>query len=194
MPEPLRIEFKGPLSWTAPDNESSVLYSQVAKEPGIYLWTAKTDQGYMIFYIGETIDSFRARMRQHLKKQKSGKYHYYDAEALARGKKVTPWEGVYGRNPKRSIKEYIENKSEFEPKNLEFIRNIFFFVAPAKYPKQMLKRIEDAIAEHLRSQSGKVASFFDKTKTDRRRPGEEPVNVIIHSPSELVGLPDSLVV
>jgi len=194
MTEPLRIEFKGPLSWMSPDDESSVLHSQVAKDPGIYVWTAKTDRGFMIFYIGETIDSFRARMRQHLKEQLSGKYHFYDAEALARGNKVVLWEGVYGRHPKRSIQEYLEKKSELEPKNLEFIQNVYFFVAPVKEPKWRLKRIENAIAKHLRGQGGKVGTFFDKTRTDRPRGKDESVKVIIQRPIELIGLPDSLVV
>lgn len=34
MPEPLRIEFRGPLSWMAPNDESSVLCSQVTKKAG----------------------------------------------------------------------------------------------------------------------------------------------------------------
>jgi len=194
MPEPLRIEFKGPLSWMAPDDESSVLYSQVAKKSGLYVWTAKTDKGYKIFYVGETTLNFSTRMSQHLEKQLSGRYHFYDAEALARGNKKIGWKGMYGRNSNKMIKDYLEKISELMPKNIEFIRNIYFFVAPVKLPKRMLERIEASIAEKLRVPQEGADSFLDRFITRSRRPGEVPVDVIIQSPSELVGLPDSLVV
>ena len=89
--------------------------------------------------------------------------------------------------------DYLESLPEITPKLLEFIRNVYFYVAPSEMPRRMLKRIEAAIAEHLRGQGGKVGSFFDRTtNTDRRRPEEEPVDLIIQRPSELVGLPDLL--
>jgi len=187
------LNFHGPLTWTAMDFEDSALYSKVAAKYGVYLWTLKTDKGYLIFYIGTTVRPFGDRMREHLEKQLSGQYPIYVSEQLKRGDlKPYVWRGVYGNTEKKILHQYLERLPELLPTNLDFIRQVMFFVAPLDCTRRQLERMEAAIAQHLRKQEGIIVTALEKFRISPSRKGEEEFDITIPRSAEFLGLPSTI--
>jgi len=68
------LEFSGPFSWLSSDLATSIFEAAAARAAWIYLWTVETQDGYVIYYVGETGAEFRQRMRQHWCEQMAGMY------------------------------------------------------------------------------------------------------------------------
>lgn len=190
----LTLIFHGPLSWVG---EHSILTHPLGKESGIYLWTAETPKGFETYYVGETIVSFSERLGQHHKDQLSGKYAFYDAGALREGKKKVIWTGIVGFKD-ANIQTFRDNFSEWNPKNLAFIKSVKLFVAPLPihdHPgihKRFLHRVEGALIEYLRPLEG---NFLDKTRHSRElRKTETPIPARVEGPERLFGFPANIIV
>jgi hypothetical protein len=189
----LTLIFQGPMSWVGDD---SIITHPLGKESGIYLWTAETRKGFEIYYVGETIVSFSERLAQHHKGQLSGKYAFYDADALREGKKVPVWKGIVGIKG-ANIQTFYDNRLDWNPKNLAFIRSVRFFVAPLiihdppQIHKRLLHRVEGALIDYLRSQGG---NFLDTTRHSRLRKTETAIPARVEGPERLLGFPANIIV
>ena len=58
---------------------------------GIYLWTVKIADGFLIYYIGETGSLFSNRLKRHRYQLKRGDYRLYDPQHFSKGKKKLIW-------------------------------------------------------------------------------------------------------
>jgi hypothetical protein len=87
MSAAVSLEFSGLFSWLSSDLATSIFEAAAARTAGIYLWTIEIQDGYLIYYVGETGAEFRQRLRQHLCEQLAGMYHIYDPQRFAVGQK-----------------------------------------------------------------------------------------------------------
>jgi hypothetical protein len=67
-----------------------------SRESGVHLSTVPLQNGYLIYYVGETGVSFRARLRQTHSKYVAAMYQVYSPTEFARGEKVPLWPGYWG--------------------------------------------------------------------------------------------------
>jgi hypothetical protein len=100
MATAVSLEFSGPFSWLSSDPGTSIFEAPIARMAGIYLWTVDTQDGHLIYDVGETGTEFRQRLRQHLCQQLAGMYHMYDPERFAVGQTYALWRGMYGNDLK----------------------------------------------------------------------------------------------
>jgi len=100
MSAAVSLEFSGPFSWPSTDPATAIFEAAAARTAGIDLWTIDTQDGHLIYYIGEASTEFRRRMRQHLCEQLARMYHIYDPERCALGQKHVLWRGCTGTTVK----------------------------------------------------------------------------------------------
>lgn len=194
MTNTIVLDFLGPFTWTASkEDESSALYSKISQKHGMYLWTIKTDEGYLIYYIGITQQGFGSRMKTHLEKQLTGQYSIYLPEELKEGKRgPVAWRGIFGASEKKVIPQYLEKLPALLPAQLEYIRAVQFFLAPSDISKRQLERIEAALQRCLIDQGGMIGDAVERFNVSSTRKGEEPMEVEIRCKSKLIGVPDIL--
>lgn len=188
-----QVSFQGPYSWLAGELPS-VFDADCADEAGLYLWTIRTDSaGELIYYVGETGRRFRSRMLEHLKEQLAGWYRLYDPVRMRAGEKRLLWRGMYGRGRPKTPESFVERLPELVGPLQEYLRTMRFHLAPVELEARARKRIEAALAEHLRRQPEPVGSFQDADITYRPRTQDEtPMRVTLSSAVALEGLPATL--
>jgi hypothetical protein len=193
MARPLELSFTGPYSWL-PSELPSVLDAECAGRAGIYLWTVNTDSsGELIYYVGETGRNFRSRFVEHFKEQLAGWYRLYDPTLMRAGKKRLLWRGMYGRDKEESPTLFVAQLPSLAPALQSYVRLIRFHLAPVDVEARLRKRIEAALAAHLRDQPGPVGSFQDiDIRYHPRRANELPVHVVVRTSVALEGLPEAL--
>jgi hypothetical protein len=195
MNSQLVIEFQGPLSWANSSIDASIFYSEISKQPGVYLWTVRTPIGDLVYYVGETGVNFCTRMRDHYKEQLSGMYHIYDPKQFSLGEKRELWPGVYGKGGKHDFHEFLDVLPELAPALARFVSIIQFYVAPLNYERRLRRRFEAALANYLYAQPGVVGAFQDKNiHYDSRCPEEDPIKVKIRCPQVVQGIPRELII
>jgi hypothetical protein len=156
---------------------------EVGTNPGIYLWTVPSIFGDLVYYVGETARGFAPRMDEHLSMQLSGRYRIYEPKAFLRGEKKLLWRGVYGKGAEANVAGFVDKLPTLAPTLVEFVRSIRFHVAPTTCTDRMRKRIEAALADHLRQQKGLVGEFQEEdVRYVQRQAEEEAISVDIGLP------------
>jgi hypothetical protein len=152
----------------------------VGTNPGIYLWTVPSTVGELVYYVGETDRGFARRMDEHLTEQLSGRYRLYEPNAFLRGEKDLLWRGVNGRGAQPNVAGFVDKLPAWAPALVEFVRSIRFHVAPTTCSGRSRRRIEAALANHLREQKGLIGKFQEAdVRYARRRVNEETITVEI---------------
>jgi hypothetical protein len=193
MSSAVSLEFSGPFSWLSSDLAPAIFEVAAARTAGIYLWTVDTQDGYLIYYVGETGVEFRQRLHQHLSQQLAGMYHIYNPERFAFGHKHVLWRGLHGNDREPGLAAFVERLPTLAPALAGFVRLMRFHLAPLTCDTRLRRRIEAALALHVSSQPGLVGSFQDAgIRYLPRRAGEEPVEVLCMSSAVLLGLPARL--
>jgi hypothetical protein len=154
----------------------------------------KTDSsGELIYYVGETGRDFRSRFVQHFKEQLAGWYRLYDPTLMRAGTKRLLWRGMYGRDKEETPTPFIAQLPTLAPALQSYVRLIRFHLAPVEVEARLRKRIEAALAAHLRAQPGPAGTFQDTDiRYQPRRPNELPVHVVVRTSVALEGLPEAL--
>ena len=88
---------------------------------------------------------------------------------------------------------FVERLPELAGPLQEYVRTMRFHLAPVELEDRARKRIEAAVAEHLRRQPGPVGSFQEADVRYRpRTPDEVSMRVTLTSTVVLEGLPAAL--
>ena len=191
--ETIELKFSGPYAWLPGLSVPSLAEVEVGTNPGIYLWTVPSTVGELVYYVGETARGFARRMDEHLSEQLSGRYRIYKPEAFLRGEKDLLWRGVYGRGAQPNVAGFVEQLPNWAPALVQFVRSIRFHVAPTTCSDRLRKRIEAALADHLKHCEGLIGSFQEgDVQYRQRRSEEEPITVNIAWQQKPVGVPDLL--
>ena len=191
----LDLDFHGPLAWVHVDDADFIFDANIAKNPGIYLWTVETPKGHLVWYVGQTRSSFRQRMKDHFKEQMSGSYSLNDPILLARGERKKTWPGYYGRNEDSRIPSFLDEMAYLCEAMVAVAKMTRFFVAPMNEEPKMYRRVEGGLGRFLRGQPGVVGQFMDDAlRYDRPwRKGEDPWGLRIKCPPEVLGMPERIV-
>ncbi|ACR78788.1 hypothetical protein Kole_0059 [Kosmotoga olearia TBF 19.5.1] len=89
---------------------NSLFNTDISRKNGIYFWTVKYKNGYLIDYIGETGKTFCQRMKEHLIETLGGNYRICDPDKLLQGKEKIVWNGLWRKGTRDKIGEFIRKK------------------------------------------------------------------------------------
>jgi hypothetical protein len=159
---------------------------------GIYFWAIKVGDAYRITHIGQTSTSFYQRMKEHIINTLGGNYRISDANALKRGESKILWDGLWREGTREKLPEFLRDSTDlFETAKANLkLENIF--VAPLEVEDRMRRRIEGAIANHIRKD--KIASSLlpKDIRVLGRLTTETPIPVKISASAKILGLPEEL--
>lgn len=187
-PDVLEIKFEGPFSWPGEPDAASVFGAEAARDPGIYLWTIPHDEGYLVYYVGETGQSHKVRLLEHYREHASAMYHVYSPPEFARGRKVALWPGRYDK-VRKSIAECVSAYPRLCNEIFELTQMYRFFLSPFHGEPRLRRRIEAGIAAALYSAPGLVGAFQDSgVRYDSRTVDETPIAFKVSCPAVLHGL------
>src|SRR4051812_40998327 len=86
----LEVQWKGPYRWVNNGGQAVFDYPEAGSK-GLYIWTIKYGDGYLIYYIGETGKSFRERLGEERDTFYKGAWRIFDAQRFAGGEKLCIW-------------------------------------------------------------------------------------------------------
>ena len=193
MAEKIIVSFTGPFSWPGAPDAPSVFNIEARRERGIYLWTVRQRDGYLVYYVGETGRSFQLRLLEHYKEHAACMYHVYSPAEFARGEKRCLWPGHYDPADRKSAVECIAQYSKLCAPIQELTNLYRFFLATLSCEERNRRRIEAAIAGALYAASGIPGAFQDGgIRYHPRREEEEPIGCVITCRVPLIALPEHL--
>jgi len=108
---------------------------------------------------------------------------------LSQGKKELVWNGLWKKEVRDCIPEFVDNYVELAPKIKEYLELIRVFVAPFETTTRIRRRIEGAVARSFREQPTPIGTFIeDDIRYNRRSVDEEPIEVSISCNHKILGL------
>jgi len=192
MNNTLKIEFSGPFGLLG--NHNFILFDQpICKSYGIYIWTARMNQSFIIEYIGMTTKTFKTRNMEHILNTFSGYYRICDSKMIKEGKIKIIWPGIIRK--KNGLSEFSDNYLKIAPFILKYLQTIEVFVATIKSERRIIERIEGALAYHVWNQPLPANALLPKDVHYRiRKENEMPINVMINCDEKILGIPKKIMV
>lgn len=186
------LHFHGPFPLLGPSGDV-LSECPCQTEAGIYLWAVQQLTGsYRISYIGETEKSFHDRMKEHIIQTLGGNYRICEADPLRQGIQRIVWDGLWRRGTRHRTLEFFYRYEELAPLVKQHLLWQSIFLAPWKGEVRLRRRIEGALALHLRADGEASSLLPDDIRFAVRRRGEKPVSVIFHIDSRIEGFPQQL--
>lgn len=185
--EAKEIKWQGPFSWIGYENQNNL--DTIPDIGGIYLWTFKYKDGYVVYCAGIT-KSTKNRFRQHTLKYKSGNYTIFNVHKAELGKRVEIWHGwSYAREHRDEFNERKEEILNAVEKQLKSFR-----VFVAQVPEERIRaRFESAIMHDIYSSKEPWAELADRgMQLSKRQKDEVPIEITNVSNSKIYGLPEVL--
>lgn len=182
-----KIEWLGPFSWIGYESQNNL--EKIPDIEGIYLWTFKYKNGYLVYCAGIT-KSTRKRFRQHTLEYKSGNYTVFNIDDAEQGRRTEIWHGwSYARTHRE---EFTERKEEIL--NAVEVQLTSFRVFVAKMPdKRERTRFEAAIMNNIYCSTEPWAELADRGMAlSKRWKGELPIMVENISNVKFYGMPKTL--
>ncbi|MBC6490704.1 hypothetical protein BC349_19730 [Flavihumibacter stibioxidans] len=181
------MEWQGPFSWTGYENLNNL--DPIPDTEGIYLWTFRYKNGYLIYCAGIT-NSTKKRFRQHTLEYQSGNYTVFNVNEAEQGRRVEIWHGwSYARTHRE---EFNDRKEEILSAVEEQLKSFRVFVAQIP-DKRERARFEAAIMNSIYSSTEPWAELADRGMALSKRREDELLIVIKNiSDSKIYGLPETL--
>lgn len=180
----VHLVWEGPFAFPFRSDLPSVLSDPRAQRAGLYLWTFEINgKGFKVNYVGES-GQVAVRMAEHLAEYLRGRYWFYDADALAHGKR----EPVY--NVSQDCESFRTRFAALAPYLEAQLRSCRLFLAPMNSGERLRRRVESALIQQLWDHEGR--EFLDNTHVTPRTDDEEPVRVIIDHKAKIIGMPSEL--
>jgi hypothetical protein len=188
------LEFHGPLGFLPGGLWPELSRDDLARVPGIYLWAVPFHLGgFLPLYVGETSASVCYRIQDHLIRTVGGYNRICDPAALVRGEARVLWNGLWRKGTRHRFPDFLSVVEQLVPAVREELRIEALFIAPLKIDNRMRRRIEGAIATHIKAQPPPASSVFPSdVRYYTRAASELEVAVTITCASQIHGLPDSL--
>ncbi len=142
------LHFHGPFTLIAegPDN---LFKQKSAKQGGVYLWTFKGEDGYVIDYVGEA-SHVQGRFVEHLQEQLNGRYSIYDPEKLKEGIRELQWQGYLWRKDEYlRVLDFIRDGENHMQLLQRMLAECRVFYAPIEATSRIRKRIESGILNNI---------------------------------------------
>jgi len=184
----IHLQFSGPFILCG-ENGALLFKEAISQRAGIYLWSVNIDDGFLVDYVGETGQSFSQRMKDHMIQCLGGNYRIWEPLLFSRGKKELIWNGLWKKEVRDCIPDFVDNYIELAPKIKEYLELIRVFVTPFETTTRIRRRIEGAIALSIREQPSPVGTFIESDiRYNRRGVDEEPIEVSISCNHKILGL------
>ena len=194
IPPPVHLHFHGPYPLCA--ETADVLAECPHRDAsGIYLWTLRQHTGrYRVTYVGETTTSFYRRMKEHVIQTLGGNYRITDPDQAARGVQRVVWDGLWRKGTRDRLPEFLRRYKELAPAIKRYLLAELVFVAPMEGDARLLRRVEGALAMHLRSAPDASSLLPTDIRYVVRRADELVVRVEVKVDVgvEVEGLPQNL--
>jgi len=154
----INVQFFGPYKLSKGDR---VLFNEnISINQGIYLWTVKYKDAYLIDYIGETSRTFHQRMREHLIELMGDNYRICDPEMLLQGQEVIIWNGLWRKGTKKEIVNFIEMFVDIAPIVKRYIEVHDIFLAPLSTDKATRRLIEGNITYAIKHANAPASNLL----------------------------------
>lgn len=174
--EEIETKIIGPFNLAG---ERNLFNSPEANFPGIYIWTFKIDDKYLIEYIGMTRKSFGDRFLRHMGELCSGGYQLYDFKKMKDNKEFIVFNGRYGTDTD-DITKFLNNYDYYSQIIKKHIHELKIFLIPLDREKRILERIEGRLYQILREKKDeKVMTFIKGVKSYPKRENERSIIVKI---------------
>ena len=181
------IVWQGPFSWSGYENQNGL--DKIPDIDGIYLWTFKYEQGYLVYCAGIT-KSTKKRFRQHTLEYKSGNYTVFNVTEAEKGKRVEIWRGWSYAKAHRE--EFNERKEEILSAVERQLNSFSVFIAQMS-DKRERARFEAAIMHQIYDSKEPWAELADRGMAlSKRRKEEVPIVIKNISNVKFYGLPKIL--
>jgi hypothetical protein len=190
----MRVEVLGPFAWLKSEGDHTpwLFDAPEARRCGVYLMTAATQAGWIIFWVGQTSRPFRERFATHSREFLAGTYNVLDATELQTGRRTVRWYGLWWRkgSPER-YDEYLAQAGDVAVHTRALLRAARVFFIPLDPNKRILARIEAAIVNTLYADPN-VGAILDKGyHLAPRWPTEPPAEIELIG-TTFLGLPEVL--
>jgi hypothetical protein len=188
------LRFHGPFVLCR-GNEEILFGASVSSSSGVYLWTVPfREGGFLVLYIGETGDPFRVRFKDHIVQMIGGNYRISDPDRLVEGIDQSIWNGLWRKGTRDQAALYADRFVELAPiikKNIDLAR---IFLAPLEGERRLRRRLELALAKHIRAQPEPACSLLpgDVRYVGERFAHEAMVRAEVVCESRVLGLPRSV--
>lgn len=182
IPQVIELRWEGPFGWPGVDPPGQLVSlgdATVAATCGVYLWTVKYLEGFLIYAAGVTRRPFLSRFREHTRAYRNGIYTLFDIRSLKQGMRTEIWHGFWTK------KRTMEKQGEYDRRREELCRvadeqlsAYRVFVASADPVPRLLERVEASIMSTLYAASDPVSAIPDRGMALAPRwPNEQPVLV-----------------
>ena len=172
----IKLKIKGPFSLVG---NNSLFDTAESNLSGLYIFTIKVKDHYLIEYVGITTRNFKTRFLEHISELLSGGYQLYDMKKLRNNKEFVVWKGRYGEDTD-DITVFLNNYRYFSQIIKQQLQEFKIFLIPLRAEKRILERIEAKIYEILRENNDKQIMVFIKgVRSNPRRKDEKLINVQI---------------
>lgn len=167
----------GPYSW--PQFEMKSNLPPLPKHPGIYLWTVKYLNGYLIYAAGITRRLIPTRFREHTRKYIAGDYNVLNISSMQQGVRKEVWHGWGWSLEKRAA--FAEQRLAILHAVEEQLSGFCIFVANIGTAPRLLERFEAAIMNHLYQEASPFCDIPDKGMMLAPRWKDEPPIIVENS-------------
>jgi hypothetical protein len=179
-----KVSWHGPLSLV--ENENSVFRESVSEKPGLYLWTVKFQDGYLVNYVGMTKNSIATRLQEHISQFLCGGYWIYDPEQLSQGELKVLYK------PSGSVLDFLPRYVSLSQNIHSMLKTYAVFIAEVDGTKEWLERIESGVIKNINKANSKSEAFLDNEKISRFVPEDQRVSIAMHSNEKIIGLSEMI--
>ena len=170
----IKLKIKGPFNLVGDNSLFNIAEGNLS---GLYIFTIKVKDRYLIEYVGITTRDFKTRFLEHIPQLLSGGYQLYDMGKLRDDKEFLVWKGKYGENTD-DITVFLNNYQYFSQIIKQQLQEFKIFLIPLTAEKRILERIESKIYEVLRENNNKqIMTFIKGVRSNPRRKDEKLINV-----------------
>jgi len=176
------------------NNDNLLFDADTSYQGGIYLWTIRYKNGYLIDYIGKTGNTFRQRMKEHLIQTLGGNYRICNPDMLLQGKEEIIWDGLWRKGTRDKIGEFIKNYENYASTIKRYIEIHDIFLAPLTIDRRKRQLIEGNIAKIIKAQKPPISNLLppDIRYVYDKKDSEEGFVVKIECDENIFGLPKTL--
>lgn len=179
-----QIEWQGPFAWTGYEELNGL--DKIPDIEGIYLWTFRYKDGYVVYSIGIT-NSTKKRFRKHTLEYNKGNYTVLDVKVAENGEREEVWHGwKYAKNHQEEFNTRKKDILKAVDYQLESFRIFIASVAD----KRLRERIEAALMHNIYYTKEPWAELADRGMfLTARFNSEIPVNINNVCSNKIYGLP-----
>jgi hypothetical protein len=188
----VNLHFRGPFSICS-ETDDVLANCPFRNGRGIYLWAVELlTTRYRISYLGETSRSFYCRTKEHLIQTMGGNYRVIDPDQMSQGIQQIVWNGLWRRKTRDKLPDFLSNYESLAPLIKRYLFGQVIFVAPLECELRLQRRVEGALAQHLRSLPEASSLLPNDIRFVLRIATESAVTMSVSADADIEGLPQEI--